>query len=121
MSAPSLSPQEHWDVASAVGDMSGLSDARVKRWLKKSASDQYLYAKSLTATQRGELEQVLAHMMRGNTPEAKQALTMWLSVQQARLRTHAPWHQEAYRRLQLNNFIVPYATVVGAPLGYRFT
>ncbi len=117
MSAPSLSPQEHWDVASAVGDMSGLSDARVKRWLKKSASDQYLYAKSLTATQRGELEQVLAHMMRGNTPEAKQALTMWLSVQQARLRTHAPWHQEAYRRLQLNNFIVPYATVVGAPLG----
>ncbi|WP_230850053.1 NEL domain-containing protein [Ralstonia solanacearum] len=121
MSAPSLSPQararrENWDVASAVGDMSGLSDARVKRWLKKSASDQYLYAKSLTAAQRGELEQVLAHMMRGNTPEAKQALTMWLSVQQARLRTHAPWHQDAYRRLQLNNFIVPYATVVGMPL-----
>ncbi|QJC26583.1 type III effector protein [Ralstonia solanacearum] len=121
VSAPSLSPQararrENWDVASAVGDMSGLSDARIKRWLKKSASDQYLYAKSLTAAQRGELEQVLAHMMRGNTPEAKQALTMWLSVQQARLRTHAPWHQDAYRRLQLNNFIVPYATVVGMPL-----
>ncbi|MGG1951668.1 NEL domain-containing protein [Ralstonia solanacearum] len=121
MSAPSLSPQERarregWDVASAVSDMSELSDARVKRWLKKSASDQYLYAKSLTAAQRGELEQALAHMMRGNTPEAKQALTMWLSVQQARLRTHAPWHQEVYRRLQLNNFIVPHATVVGMPL-----
>ncbi|MGH1508209.1 NEL domain-containing protein [Ralstonia solanacearum] len=121
MSAPSLSPQErarreHWDVASAVGDMSGLSDTRVKRWLKKSASDQYLYAKSLNAAQRGELEQALAQMMRGNTPEAKQALTMWLSVQQARLRTHAPWHQEVYRRVQLNNFIVPHATVVGIPL-----
>ncbi|MEF2249677.1 MULTISPECIES: NEL domain-containing protein [Ralstonia solanacearum species complex] len=121
MSAPSLSPQERarregWDVASAVSDMSELSDARVKRWLKKSASDQYLYAKSLTAAQRGELEQALAHMMRGNTPEAKQALTMWLSVQQARLRTHAPWHQEVYRRLQLNNFIVPHVTVVGMPL-----
>ncbi len=103
-------------MASAVSDMSELSDARVKRWLKKSASDQYLYAKSLTAAQRGELEQALAHMMRGNTPEAKQALTMWLSVQQARLRTHAPWHQEVYRRLQLNNFIVPHATVVGMPL-----
>lgn len=96
--------------------MSGLSDARVKRWLKKSASDQYLYAKSLNAAQRGELEQALAQMMRGNTPEAKQALTMWLSVQQARLRTHAPWHQEVYRRVQLNNFIVPHATVVGIPL-----
>lgn len=103
-------------MASAVSDMSELSDARVKRWLKKSASDQYLYAKSLTAAQRGELEQALAHMMRGNTPEAKQALTMWLSVQQARLRTHAPWHQEVYRRLQLNNFIVPHVTVVGMPL-----
>ncbi len=96
--------------------MSGLSDTRVKRWLKKSASDQYLYAKSLNAAQRGELEQALAQMMRGNTPEAKQALTMWLSVQQARLRTHAPWHQEVYRRVQLNNFIVPHATVVGIPL-----
>ncbi len=96
--------------------MSGFSDTRVKRWLKKSASDQYLYAKSLNAAQRGELEQALAQMMRGNTPEAKQALTMWLSVQQARLRTHAPWHQEVYRRVQLNNFIVPHATVVGIPL-----
>lgn len=96
--------------------MSAFSDVRVKRWLKKSASDQYLYAKSLTPAQRDELEQALDQTMRSDTPEAQQAMTMWLSVQQARLRTHAPWHQDAYRRLQLQNFIVPYVTVVGTPL-----
>ncbi len=96
--------------------MTALSDVRVKRWLKKSASDQYLYAKSLTSAQRDALEQTLAQMMRSDTPQAQQAMTMWLSIQQARLRTHAPWHQEAYRRQQLNNFIVPYISVIGTPM-----
>ncbi|WP_197328428.1 NEL-type E3 ubiquitin ligase domain-containing protein [Ralstonia syzygii] len=96
--------------------MSAFSDVRVKRWLKKSASDQYLYAKSLTPAQRDELEQALDQTMRGDTPEAQQAMTMWLSVQQARLRTHAQWHQEVYRRQQLHNFIVPYVSVIGVPL-----
>lgn len=121
VSAPSLSPQERarrqdWNVQSAVSDMSAFSDVRVKRWLKKSASDQYLYAKSLTPAQRDELEQALDQTMRGDTPEAQQAMTMWLSVQQARLRTHAQWHQEVYRRQQLHNFIVPYVSVIGVPL-----
>lgn len=96
--------------------MSTLSTTRVKRWFKKSASEQYLYAKSLSPQQRDELEAELDKMMRSNTPAAGEAFTMWLSVQQARLRTHAPEQQEAYHSRQFRNFIIPYFTVVGTPL-----
>lgn len=116
--APKVPPramarQKPWDVQTAVADMSTLSDKRVKRWFKKSASEQYLYAKSLLPEQRDELETELARTMRGNTPAAREALTMWLSVQQARLRTHSPLQQQLHRSQQVANAI-PSATVVGA-------
>lgn len=69
--------------------MSELSDQRVRRWFKKSASEQYLYAKALTPAQRGDLERALeAQFRERDNPDAETALTMWLSLQQARLRTH---------------------------------
>ena len=116
--APKVPPramarQKPWDVQTAVADMSTLSDKRVKRWFKKSASEQYLYAKSLLPEQRDELETELARTMRGDTPVAREALTMWLSVQQARLRTHSPLQQQLHRSQQVANAI-PSATVVGA-------
>ncbi|WP_442808508.1 ShET2/EspL2 family type III secretion system effector toxin [Trinickia soli] len=116
--APKVPPramarQKPWDVRTGVADMATLSDKRVKLWFKKSASEQYLYAKSLLPEQRDELEQELAQTMRGNTPAAGEALTMWLSVQQARLRTHSPLQQQLHRSQQVANAI-PSATVVGA-------
>ncbi len=116
--APKVPPramarQKPWDVQTAVADMATLSDKRTKRWFKKSASEQYLYAKSLLPAQRDELENELARAMRGNTPAAREALTMWLSVQQARLRTHSPLQQQLHRSQQVASAI-PIATVVGA-------
>lgn len=78
--------------------MSALSSVRVKRWFKKSASEQYLYAKSLAPEQRNELEQALEQRFRNpQDPQAGAALDMWLSVQQARLRTHTPAQRRAHR------------------------
>lgn len=116
--APKVPPrtmarQKPWNVQTAVADMSTLSDKRTKRWFKKSASEQYLYAKSLLPEQRDELENELARTMAGNTPAAREALTMWLSVQQARLRTHSPVQQQLHRSQQIANAI-PIATGVGA-------
>lgn len=108
-----MARQKPWDVRTGVADMATLSDKRAKRWFKKSASEQYLYAKSLLPEQRDELEQELAQTMRGNTPAAGEALTMWLSVQQARLRTHSPLQQQLHRSQQVANAI-PSATIVGA-------
>lgn len=116
--APKVPPramarQKPWNVQTAVADMSTLSDKRTKRWFKKSASEQYLYAKGLLPEQRDELENELARTMAGNTPAAGEALTMWLSVQQARLRTHSPLQQQLHRSQQVANAI-PIATGVGA-------
>ena len=116
--APKVPPramarQKPWNAQTAVADMSTLSDKRTKRWFKKSASEQYLYAKSLLPEQRDELENELARTMAGNTPAAREALTMWLSVQQARLRTHSPLQQQLHRSQQIANAI-PIATGVGA-------
>jgi hypothetical protein len=78
--------------------MSDLSPQRTKRWFKKSASEQYLYAKSLTPEQRSALEQALEQRFRNSQePHAGEALDMWLSVQQARLRTHSPEQRAAHR------------------------
>ncbi|MHA6833748.1 ShET2/EspL2 family type III secretion system effector toxin [Ralstonia pseudosolanacearum] len=99
----------------AVEDMSTLSNHRVKRWFRKSASEQYLYAKRLLPQQRDALEEQLVQKMRGNTPEAREALTMWMSVQQARLRMHSPLQQQAYRSQQAANAILG-GTVIGAAI-----
>lgn len=112
-----MARQKPWDVQTAVVDMATLSDKRAKRWFKKSASEQYLYAKSLPPEQRDELETELARTMRGDTPVAREALTMWLSVQQARLRTHSPSQQQVHRSQQVANAI-PSVTVVGAAVSF---
>ena len=109
-----MATQRPWNAQTAVQDMGTLSDKRVKRWFKKSASEQYKYAKSLSPQQRDELEAALAETMRGNTPEAGKAFTMWLSVQQARLRTHSPEEQAKYRSGQLKK-IMASLTIVGTP------
>jgi len=81
--------------------MSALSSVRVKRWFKKSASEQYLYAKSLAPEQRNALEQALEQRFRNpQDPQAGAALDMWLSVQQARLRTHTPAQRRTHRAQQ---------------------
>jgi hypothetical protein len=109
-----MATQRPWSAQTAVQDMGTLSDTRVKRWFKKSASEQYKYAKSLSPQQRDELEAELAQTMRGDTPEAGKAFTMWLSVQQARLRTHAPEQRDKYRSGQLKKMMAA-LTVVGTP------
>lgn len=108
--------REAWSVRSAIDHMSNLSDQRVKRFLKKSASEQYLYAKSLTPGQRGELERALADMVRtGSADEAHAAMTMWLSVQQARLRTHTLPQRLQYEADQYGTVAAFMATIVGTP------
>jgi hypothetical protein len=73
-----------------MDQMYRLSTFRSKRPLNKSASEQYLYAKALSKEERTALESGLEARMReaGDPAEAKNLMTMWLSVQQARLRTH---------------------------------
>jgi C-terminal novel E3 ligase, LRR-interacting len=96
--------------------MSALSAKREKRLFKKSASQQYLYAKGLTPQQRTDLEEALAFTIRsGSDEEARQAMTMWLSVQQARLRTHSQPQRLQYEAEQYRNIAVPLTTIVGAP------
>lgn len=86
--APRAAP---WTAEAVVHHMYGLSDAPVKRWFKKPASEQYLYAKSLAPPERDELERALEQRFRNSEgPQAREALSRWLSVQQARLRTHRP-------------------------------
>lgn len=99
---PTLQPAAQaaipWTAEGAIGEMSALSSVRVKRWFKKSASEQYLYAKSLAPEQRNALEQALEQRFRNpQDPQAGAALDMWLSVQQARLRTHTPEQRRAHR------------------------
>jgi C-terminal novel E3 ligase, LRR-interacting len=94
--------------------MSSLSDVRVKRWFKKSASEQYLYAKNLSPAQRGDLERTLEKKFRNpGDPQAQEALSMWLSVQQARLRTHTDEQKSAYRSKLIKQVALPAATIVG--------
>ena len=76
--------------------MAALSPERETRLFKKSASPQYRYAKGLTAEQRGQLESALEQRFRNPAAPAEardSALAMWLSVQQARLRTHTAGHR----------------------------
>lgn len=86
-----------------MAEMSALSAVREKRLFQKSASQQYKFAKRLSPAQRGELEQALQaeilHPTTGDT-ERRDALTMWMSVQQARLRTHDPAHRQQHSRDQ---------------------
>ncbi|GLU35076.1 hypothetical protein WKR88_13860 [Trinickia caryophylli] len=93
------------------------ADVRKKRWLKKSASTQYLYAKSLTRAQRTELEQALEREFRHSPDPASQhrALGMWLSVQQARLRKHDPEHQRDHNARQARDVAESIPFVVSIP------
>ncbi|MEF2250166.1 NEL-type E3 ubiquitin ligase domain-containing protein [Ralstonia solanacearum] len=110
-----------WNVESAINDMAGRSSDRHTRWLKKSASPQYLYAKALTARQRGQLERALERRFRNPAATAEHrdaALTMWLSVQQARLRTHTSGHRHHHNVEQFETAVwsVPIPLMA---LGYR--
>ncbi len=110
-----------WNVESAINDMAGRSSDRHTRWLKKSASPQYLYAKALTARQRGQLGRALERRFRNPAATAEHrdaALTMWLSVQQARLRTHTSGHRHHHNVEQFETAVwsVPIPLMA---LGYR--
>lgn len=79
-----------WSAQAAIESMSNLSHQSFGSWFRKSPSEQYLYAKSLLRAQRYELEQALETRLRDRrNPEGKAALTMWLSVQKARMRMRA--------------------------------
>lgn len=96
-------PADRWTVAGAMADMKDLSSERRKRLLKKSASEQYLYAKSLTPEQRGQLEHALERdFSAADTSVKNAAATMWLSIQQARLRTHDDGHRSHHNVSQFN-------------------
>lgn len=110
-----------WNVQGAIEAMAALSPEREKRLLKKSASPQYRYAKGLTAEQRGQLESALEQRFRNPAAPAEardSALAMWLSVQQARLRTHATGHRNHHNleQFQMAALSVPMPLLA---LGYR--
>ncbi|CBJ38605.1 Putative type III effector protein, SspH1 family [Ralstonia solanacearum CMR15] len=110
-----------WNVQGAIEAMAALSPEREKRLLKKSASPQYLYAKGLTAEQRGQLESALEQRFRNPAAPAEardSALAMWLSVQQARLRTHATGHRNHHNleQFQMAALSLPIPLLA---LGYR--
>jgi hypothetical protein len=110
------SSPSYWDVHNGIQHMSTLSAKREKRLFKKSASQQYLYAKGLTPEERTDLEQALAFTIRSGPDEAaRQAMAMWLSVQQARLRIHSQVQRVRYEAEQYQNIAIPLATIVGAP------
>ncbi|QUP54014.1 type III effector protein [Ralstonia syzygii] len=97
-----------WDVRSAIGAMAALSSERETRLFKKSASKQYLYAKGLTAERRGQLELALERQFRNPAASVEardSALTMWLSVQQARLRTHTAGHRDYHNGEQFETAV----------------
>ncbi|WP_271655930.1 NEL-type E3 ubiquitin ligase domain-containing protein [Ralstonia solanacearum] len=98
-----------WNVEHAINDMAERLPDRHTRWLKKSASPQYLYAKDLAADQRGQLEQALERRFRNPAATAEHrdaALTMWLSVQQARLRTHTSRHRNHHNAEQFETAVL---------------
>lgn len=97
-------PEHSPEVASLITGMSMLSDVRRKRLLHKSASEQYQFAKRLSPVQRGELEQALAAEVRRQPvpTEARAALAMWMSVQQARLRMHDAVHRRQHDASQVS-------------------
>ncbi|KQV81260.1 NEL-type E3 ubiquitin ligase domain-containing protein [Rhizobacter sp. Root1221] len=98
--------------------MSQLSAERSTRWFKKSASEQYHFAKVMSPAQRGDLERCLEARFRSpGDPQAERALDMWLSVQQARLRTHGDGQRSEHRLQMLLKVALPAATVLGAGLG----
>ncbi|MFV8670211.1 NEL domain-containing protein [Ralstonia pseudosolanacearum] len=110
-----------WNVQGAIEAMAALSPEREKRLFKKSASPQYRYAKGLTAEQRGQLESALEQRFRNPAAPAEardSALAMWLSVQQARLRTHTAGHRNHHNleQFQLAALSVPIPLLA---LGYR--
>ncbi|MHA6910193.1 NEL-type E3 ubiquitin ligase domain-containing protein [Ralstonia pseudosolanacearum] len=110
-----------WNVQGAIETMAALSPERKKRLFKKSASPQYQYAKGLTAEQRGQLESALEQRFRNPAAPAEardSALVMWLSVQQARLRTHTAGHRNHHNleQFQLAAMSLPIPLLA---LGYR--
>lgn len=101
--------------------MSQLSAERSTRWFKKSASEQYHFAKSMSPAQRGDLERCLeARFRSADDPQAERALDMWLSVQQARLRTHGDEQRSEHRLQMLLKVALPTATVLGAGVGAAY-
>ena len=92
---------QQW-VDQALARLKGLSGDLKSRLFKKAYSPQYTYAKSLSSEQRSQLEEVLESQLKGDAgvvdkEEEKAAVEAWLSIQQARLRTHT---QEERRRLR---------------------
>lgn len=100
-------------VASLIADMSALSDVRRPRLFFKSASEQYQYAKRLSPEQRTALEQALAAEVRQrpDSDAGRAALAMWMSVQQARLRTHDAAHRQVHGAQQASALATGIAVV----------
>ncbi|RAR86586.1 E3 ligase-like protein (putative virulence factor) [Paracidovorax anthurii] len=94
-------------VQSALGEMARHSAVLHDRWLKKPASEQYLYAKRLAPEQRARLEAALEQRFRqaADPGERVEAMTLWLSVQHARLRTHTAEHRSAHHWSQAHNIV----------------
>lgn len=110
--------QRPW-LRQAIDEMS-VEGAEVRRWrpFQKSASKQYRFAKALTRPQRDELAQALEHDFR-HAPQADtrlRALSMWLSVQQARLRTHDPAHRQDHDGRQSHDIAESIPFVVTIPI-----
>jgi len=79
--------------------MSGLSAVLQGRPFHRPASQQYRFARRLAPAQRDMLEQALCDRVRNaarNLQERRAALTMWMAVQQARLRTYDEAQREQY-------------------------
>ncbi len=115
--------QRPW-LRQAMAEMS-TEGAQIRRWrpFQKSASRQYLYAKSLTRPQRDELAQALEHEFR-HAPQPDTRLTaagMWLSVQQARLRTHDPAHRQDHDGRQAHNIAQSIPFVLTIPIAIATT
>lgn len=124
--AASIDPSSEsvWSAAFAAAEMSVLSPELKKRLLKKPASEQYRYAKNLTPAKRGDLERTLERAMRvqPDSQAANEALTMWLSIQHARLRIHDADEKASYAGRQVANVAIPLTTGVFAlatPFFYR--
>ena len=115
--------QRPW-LRQAIAEMSA-EGAETRRWrpFKKSASKQYLYAKSLTRPQRDELAQALEHEFRHAPRQDTRlsALGMWLSVQQARLRTHDPAHRQDHDGRQGHDIAESIPFVVTIPIAMATT
>jgi hypothetical protein len=107
-------------VMALVAEMGKRSPVSRKRLMKQSISEQAQYAKKLTREDRHDMgveitSRIAGALRRNDMPAAKDAMAMWLSVQQASLRVHTEGQRTDYRSAQrtsallaLDPFITPF-------------